>query len=302
MLKPKKSVFIIFLAPAVLFYLLIFLYPTIRTVLMSFFTVKNVTDSVSTWVFDGFGNFKTIFSSPVYIQSLKNIGRIWLFGGIGTMLIALFFAVTLSGNIKGSKFFRAVIYLPNVISAVAMGTMWLNYVYNSDYGLLHQVFSFLGMETASQIIWTGPDFKFWAMLAAYCFGAVGFFMLIFISGIEQIPKDYFEAAIIEGAGAIKRFFLVTLPFIKGVTRTNIVMWTVSVVSFFLWSQLFSPINLSFDTVAPVNYMYTIVFGSASTIAPRDSGAGAAVGVMLMLIVIIAFLITSLIVRKDDTEV
>jgi multiple sugar transport system permease protein len=85
-------------------------------------------------------------------------------------------------------------------------------------------------------------------------------------------------------------------------RTNAVMWTVGVVGFFLWSQLFSPINLSLDTVAPVNYMYTIVFGSASTISPRDSGAGAAVGVILMLVVIFAFFVTSFIVKKDETEV
>jgi multiple sugar transport system permease protein len=302
MLRPKKSVFITFLAPAVLFYLLVFLYPTIRTVSMSFFSVKYVSDPISTWRFNGLANYQSIFKSEVYIQSLKNIGRIWLFGGLGTMFFALIFAVTLTGNIKGKKIFRTIIYMPNVISAVAMGTMWLNYVYNSEYGLLHQVFKFFGMEAASNIIWTGPGFKFWAMLVAYCFGAVGYFMLIFISGIEQIPKDYYEAATIEGAGTVRRFFLVTAPFIRGVTRTNIVMWTVSVVGFFLWSQLFSPINLSYDTVAPVNYMYSIVFGSASTIAPRDSGAGAAIGVILVLIIIIACFVTGFIIRKNDTEV
>ena len=302
MLKPKKSVFIIFLAPAVLCYLLVFLYPTIRTVLMSFFAVQDVSDSISTWKFNGLANYRSIFASDVFVQSLKNIGRIWLFGGLGTMFFALVFAVTLTGTIKGNKFFRAVIYLPNVISAVAMGTMWLNYVYNSEYGLLHQVFSFLRMNAASNIIWTGPGFKFWAMLAAYCFGSVGYFMLIFISGIEQIPKDYYDAAVIEGAKTVRCFFLVTVPFIRGVTRTNIVMWTVSVVGFFLWSQLFSPINLSYDTVTPVNYIYRKIFGSASAIEPRDSGAGAAIGVILVFIIIIAFFLTGFIVRKDDTEV
>jgi len=269
---------------------------------MSFFAVTNVTDPVSTWKFNGLGNYLKIFNSEVYIQSLKNIGRIWLFGGLGTMFFALVFAVVLAGNKKGNKSFRAIIYIPNVISAVAMGTMWLNYVYNSEYGLLHRFLGFLGVHAASNIIWTGPGIKFWAMLAAYCFGAVGYFMLIFISGIEQIPKDYYDAAIIEGAKPVRCFFLVTMPFIRGVTRTNIVMWTVSVTGFFLWSQIFSPINLSYDTVAPVNYMYTIVFGSAAAISPRDSGAGAAIGVILVVIIIIAFLSTGFIVRHDESEV
>jgi multiple sugar transport system permease protein len=141
------------------------------------------------------------------------------------------------------------------------------------------------------------------MLVAYCFGMVGYHMLIFISGIEQIPKDYYEAALIEGANVFRRFFSITIPFIRGVTRTNIVMWTVFTVAFFVWGQLFSPVNLSYDTVAPVNYMYQLVFGASSAAATaRDSGAGAAIGVILMAIVIVVFFATNFIVRKDETEV
>ncbi|MCL2243890.1 MAG: sugar ABC transporter permease [Treponema sp.] len=303
MLKPNRAVILTFLAPAVICYLLVFLYPTLRTTAMSFFAVESVSDSVSAWSFNGFANYVKLFETSIYTQSLINIGRLWFFGGMGVMLLALIFAVTLTGDFKGTKFFRAAIYLPNVVSAVAMGTMWLNYVYNSDYGLLTSVLTSLGFQTHGQILWTGPGMRFWTMLVAYCFGMVGYHMLIFISGIEQIPKDYYEAALIEGANMLRRFFLVTVPFIKGVTRTNIVMWTVFTVGFFVWGQLFSPVNLSYDTVAPMNYMYQLVFGASSAAtAVRDSGAGAAIGVILMVIVIIVFFATNFIVRKDETEV
>lgn len=303
MLKPNKPVIVIFLAPAVLCYLIVFLYPTLRTSAMSFFAVEGVSDSISKWVFNGIDNYKKLLETPIYIQSLKNIGRLWFFGGLSVMFMALVFSVILTGNLKGTKFFRAAIYLPNVVSAVAMGTMWLNYIYNSDYGLLSSALETLGFEKANQILWTGPGLRFWSMLAAYCFGMVGYHMLIFISGIEQIPRDHYEAAIIEGASVIRRFFIVTLPHIRGVTRTNIVMWTVFTVGFFVWGQLFSPVNLSYDTVAPVNYMYQMVFGasSAATTA-RDSGAGAAIGVSMMVMVIIVFFATNFITRKDDSEV
>ncbi len=219
------------------------------------------------------------------------------------MILALIFAVTLTGGLKAAKFFRSVIYLPNVVSAVAMGTMWINYVYNSDYGLLHNIFDTLGFTEASKTLWTGPGLRFWSMVAAYSFGMVGYHMLIFISGIEQIPKDFFEAAFLEGANVFQRFFYITLPNIRGVIRTNIVMWTVFAVGFFVWGQLFSPVNLSNDTVSPLNYMYQLVFGaSSSATTVRDSGAGAAIGVILMLSVVVVFFATSLIVRKDATEV
>jgi multiple sugar transport system permease protein len=303
MLKPNKPVIIVFLAPAVLCYVLIFLYPTFRTAVMSFFAVESVSDPISKWAFNGLANYRKLFGTQIFLQSLKNIGRIWFAGGAGVMFLALIFAVALTGNLKGTKFFRSAIYLPNIVSAVAMGTMWLNYVYNSDYGLLHNILSALGFETASQILWTGPGLRFWSMLVAYCFGMVGYHMLIFISGIEQIPKDYYEAALIEGANVFKRFFIVTVPNIRGVTRTNIVMWTVFTVGFFVWGQLFSPVNLSNDTVAPVNYMYQLVFGASSAATTvRDSGGGAAIGVILMLTVIVVFFATNFIVRKDDAEV
>ena len=302
MLKPTKPVIVIFLAPAILFYLIIFLYPTFRTTVMSFFAVENVSDSVSKWSFNGIANYIKLFNSPIFIRSLKNIFKIWFVGGAGVMFMALVLAIILTNNTKGSKFFRSVIFLPNIISAVAMGTMWLNYVYNPEYGLLSNVLGALGFEAASKIIWTGPGLRFWAMLVAYGFGSVGYYMLIFISGIEQIPKDFYEAAIIEGAGTVRRFFLVTAPFLRGVTRTNFVIWSTGALGFFVWSQVFSPLTISNDTVAPMNYLYELVFGQTTTVYVRDSGASAAIGVLMVLAILVVFFVTSFIIRNDDAKV
>ena len=144
--------------------------------------------------------------------------------------------------------------------------------------------------------------RFWSMLIAYCFGMVGYHMLIFMSGIEQIPADYYEEAYLEGCNVWQRFMYITVPFLRGVFRTNIVMWTVYTVGFFVWGQLFSPVNLSNDTVAPMNYMYELVFGASSAAATaRDSGSGAAIGVVMMALVIVIFFATERLVKNDDIE-
>lgn len=302
MIKKDKSMIIAFLTPALLCYILVFLYPTLRTFIMSFFAVESVSDPVSTWSFAGLKNYGKLFTTPIFLQSLKNIGRIWFFGGLGVMILSLTFAVILTSGVKLKDFFKSVIYLPNVVSAVAMGTMWINYVYNSDYGLLHNIFKSIGLTGLSQTLWTSPGNLFWSMLVAYCFGMVGYHMLIFMNGIERIPKDFHEAALIEGANIFQRFFHITLPALKGAIRTNIVMWTVFTVGFFVWGQLFSPVNLSNDTVAPMNYMYELVFGSSSSAnTARDSGAGAAVGVIMCLIVVLVFFLTDRITKHDDVE-
>lgn len=302
MKKKNRTMVITFLAPALICYVAVFLYPSIRTIIMSFFNVEGVSDPVSSWTIAGLGNYRTIFKTPLFIRSMMNIGKLWFVGGILVMVFALFFAVSLTSGMKKMKFFRSVIYLPNVVSAVAMGTMWINYVYNSDYGLLHGVFKTLHLTTLSNTLWTGPEMLFWSMMIAYCFGMVGYHMLIFISGIQQIPEDYNEAAKLEGANTAQRFYHITLPFLKGSIRTNIVMWTVFTVGFFVWGQLFSPVNLSNSTVAPLNYMYELVFGSSSTaVTVRDSGAGAAIGVVMMVIVIAVFGLTNILVKDDDVE-
>lgn len=290
---------VIFLAPAVICYVLVFLYPTIRTLIMSFFSVESVSAPVAQWSFNGLKNYIKLFNTPIFLKSLSNIARIWFVGGLGVMFLSLLFAVILTSGLRFKQFFRSVIYLPNVVSAVAMGTMWINYVYNPDYGLFNSVLGFFGVD---KVLWTSPGNLFWSMLIAYCFGMVGYHMLIFMSGIEQIPTDYYEAALIEGANTFVRFRHITLPFLRGVIRTNLVMWTVYTVGFFVWGQLFSPVNLSNDTVAPMNYMYELVFGSSSSAATaRDSGAGAAIGVIMMFIVIIVFSLTNAIVKNDDIE-
>lgn len=151
-------------------------------------------------------------------------------------------------------------------------------------------------------MWTDPHHKFWSMLIAYCFGMVGYHMLIFMSGIERISADYYEAASIEGANVFKKFWYITLPLLRGSIRTNLVMWTVSSVGFFIWGQVFDPVNLSEQTVMPLNYMYELVFGASNAVqAVRDSGVGAAIGVMMAVIVVAVFSLTTLIIKNDDAD-
>jgi len=290
-----------FLGPAVLAYVGIFLYPTLRTTVMSFFTVGSITDAMGKWTFAGLGNYADLFASTLFMRSVSNLGGIWLFGGLIVFAFAMLFAVILTSGVRFKSFWRAVIYLPNVISAVAMGTMWMQYVYSSRYGLLKGLFSSLGLERLAAIPWTSPDYIFGALLVAYCFGMVGYFMLIFMAGIEKIPADFYEAATIDGASRAAQFWKITVPLLKGVLRTSLVLWTISTVGFFVWSMIFSPLNPEPGTVTPMVYMYQMVFGANMVVTDRNVGAGAAVGVILSLMVLAIFLVSSRIAREDDLE-
>ncbi|MDD3338745.1 MAG: sugar ABC transporter permease [Lachnospiraceae bacterium] len=300
-MKKNKSMIITFLAPAVILFCLIFLYPIIRTLIMSFFHITGVTDPVDKWSFIGIENYINLFQTSLFRTSMMNLLKIWFFGGLIVMSISLLLAVILTSGIRGKKFFRAIIYLPNIVSAVALATMWLQYVYSPKFGLLKNFFEMLGLESMSKIQWLDNEHKFMALLLAYCFGMVGYHMLIWTSGIERISPELFEAATIDGATKPKQFRYMTLTLLKGVFKTNITMWSVSSVAFFLWSQLFSSVTADTKTITPMVYMYSKVFGAGNSVTEHDAGIGAAVGVILSIFVVLVFTVCNKTLKDDDLE-
>lgn len=298
----KKKWFIVrFLAPAVICFLLIFLYPALRTILMSFFKVEFVTDDMGAWLFNGFSNYKKLFGSALFVQSLKNILKIWFIEGAVVLSLAMLFAVILTSGVKGKSFWRAVLYLPHVISVVALVTMWVQYVFNNQYGLFKTVFEFLHLDALAAFQWTAPENLFLSMMIAYAFGSVGFYVLILVAGIDGIPNDYYEAATIEGAGAWTKFSRITLPLLKDIVKRCIVLYSAGAIGFFAYSSLFS-FSTEMATVTPIVYMYDNVFGSSSVAATElNVGAGAAVGVIVMLLVLAVNTLLDKLIKTDDVQ-
>lgn len=282
-------------------FVLVFLYPIVRTIIMSFFKIEGITDSMTKWQFTGLANYSKLASTSLFRISMWNLFRIWLIGGLVVMSLALLFAVILTSGIRFKSFFRAMIYLPNVVSAVALATMWLQYVYSPKFGLLKNVFSAMGLKYLSKVQWLDNDHKFMALLVAYCFGMVGYHMLIFASGIERIGEDYYEAATLDGANKVNQFRYITLPLLKGVFKTNITMWSVTSVGFFVWSQLFSTVTADTQTITPMVYMYMMIFGAGNSMTERNAGLGAAIGVLLSICVVAVFLLCNKLIKEDDLE-
>ena len=300
-MKKNKGMIVGFLAPAVIIFLIVFLYPIVRTVMMSLYKIEAVTDTMDLWTFVGVQNYQKLFTTAIFKTAMTNIVKIWLIGGIIVMIVSLLFGVILTSGIRGKKFFRAIIYLPNIVSAVALATMWLQYVYSPKFGLLKSVLDALGLHKLAETQWTAPENVFWALLLAYCFGMIGYHMLIWMSGIERISPDLYEAATIDGANKPQQFRFMTLPLLKGVFKTNITMWTVSTAAFLVWSQLFSSVTANRSTIVPVQYMYMQIFGAGNAVTERNAGYGAAIGIILCLCVVLVFTVCNKFIKDDDLE-
>lgn len=301
-MKRNRSMIIAFAGPATLIFVATFIYPIIRTIIMSFFSIQEITDATDKWKFNGIGNYISLMETPLYRTSWINLFKIFIIGGVITLGASLLLAVILKSGVHGKRFFQAAIYLPNVISAVAMATMWIQYVFNSSYGFLTNLFKALHLDFLADVQWLDADHKFWALLISYCFGMIGHFMLIWVSGIERIGKDYYEAASIDGANKVGQLLYITLPLLKGIFRTNVIMWSISVSGFFIWSKLFSPISADTSTIVPMVYMYDKLFGAENTgDVVRDAGTAAAIGVMLCLFIVLVFTVVNRLIKDDDLE-
>lgn len=300
-MKNNKKMIVGFLAPAVIIFLIVFLYPIVRTIMMSFFKIDSVTDTTDLWTFVGIQNYEKLFVTAIFRKSMLNLFKIWAIGGAIVLSVSLLFGVILTSGIRGKKFFRAVIYLPNLVSAVALATMWLQYVYSSKFGLLKSILDAVGMHKLAETAWLDTGHKFGALLFAYCFGMIGYHMLIWMSGIERISPELYEAATIDGANRPQQFQHMTLPLLKGVFKTNITMWSVSTAAFFVWSQMFSTVTADEATIVPVQYMYMQTFGAGNAVTERNAGYGAAIGIILCICIVVIFTICNKLIKEDDLE-
>ena len=293
----KRSLFV-FMAPAVILFASVFIYPVLRTVIMSFFNVKTVSSPVSSWSWASITNYVKLFHTQLFLMSMKAFAKLWLWCGIATLGLALILAVILTQGVRFQKFFRMIIYMPNVIAAVAIGYMWLLCVFNNRFGILKTMFESLGWESMAQFQWLSSDHIFLAMSIAFVFGNTGYFMLMYIAAIEKIAPDYYEAATIAGANVFQQFTHITLPLIKGVFGTSVVLWTTKTMGFFALSQVFSAAS----TVTPMFYTYQTLFGAADIGADSvNAGVAAGAAVVMTVVVMIISLVSRRLIKDEGYE-
>lgn len=305
MKKGLHRMYLAFLSPVVIAFLVAYLYPVLRTVQMSFFEVSDISADRSTWNFVGLYNYIDLFSRQLFKVSFKNMLLIFFVGGVLVFVISLFFAWVLHKGMMMGNLWRNLVYLPTVITPVAMITVWTQYAYNTRYGLLKTIFETLGLKQLAEIPWTSTQYAFWAMLLAFCFCSIGGNLLVYMAAMKKIPDDLFEAAFIDGATEGQIFFRITMPLIMDNIRTQFTFWTIGCIGFFLWSRVFSVVPSDPTTITPSSYMYDQIFGttiSANAVASDTNvGMGAAIGVVLCLVTVAAMAVINLIFPKEKYE-
>lgn len=306
MKKGLRRMYMVFLTPVAFAFVFAYLYPLLRTIQMSFFKVSDISASRSTWEFIGLYNYQDLFSRQLFQVSIRNMFLIFLVGGVLVFGISIFFAWVLHKGMLMGTFWRNVIYLPTVITPVAMITVWTQYVYNNRYGLLKSIFDALGLEYLSNVPWTSTQYAFWSMVIAFVFCSIGGNLLVYMAAMKKIPEELYEAAFIDGATDGKAFFHVTLPLIMDNIKTQVTFWVIGCIGFFLWSRVFSVVPSDPTTITPASYMYDQIFGtsiSSNAVAGNTNvGMGAAIGVVLCIVTVVVLALINAIFPKEKYEI
>jgi len=227
------------------------------------------------WV--GTDNYKELARDPEIYRTLKNTGLYALMALPAGMLVSIGLALMLNAPIRGQAVYRTIIFLPSLVPVVASAMVWM-WLFNARLGLFNVILSWVGIAGPA---WIGD--KYWAMpsLAMMSLWGVGHTVVIYLAGLQDIPRDLYEAAEIDGAGPIRRLFNVTLPMLSPVIFFNLIMAIIGTL------QVFAvPFIMTGGGPERSTYMYTqYLYESAFTYLKMGYASAMA---WLQLLIILAF--------------
>lgn len=225
-------------SPWIMGFLLFMAFPVIMSLLLAFARWKGVSPLTQA-DFAGTANFEHIFTADARFRMSIRVTLWYALIAVPTgQILALLAALLMNTRVRGIHLFRAAWYLPSVLAGVGVSVLW-RWVFDSDHGLMNMalepLLKPLGMVPPE---WFGADAAIWGApaFAIMSLWFVGGTMMVYLAGLQQVPTDLLEAAAIDGAGPLRRFFSVTLPMLSPVILFNTIMAVIS--SFQVFTQAF----------------------------------------------------------------
>lgn len=237
------------------------------------------------------GRIFVLASDLVFIKALVNTCLFVAFVAPIQGGLALGLALLINQKLRGINIFRTIFFMPVVISMVVVAMLWL-FIYDGRNGLLNTVLAFVSFGLFSPVDWLGnPSTALWAILAMSVWQSVGFHMVIWLSGLQTIPHERYEAAEIEGANTWQKFRYVTWP---GLRNTFVLVFVVITMQAF---SLFTQIEVM-TRGGPLDSTQSLVFQAVQRgYEKQDIAGGSAISVLLFLFVLGISLVQRYVTRE-----
>ncbi len=270
-----------FIFPTMLGLIVLNFYPAINTVYQSFCKTGDFGRGNK---FVGLANYAVVLQNPETWQSLWNTVKYALIEVPFGIVIALLLAVFMQGRIVGKSFFRTLFFLPMVCAPAAVAMVW-KWLYNTQFGLINNVFH-------TNISWISDPKIAWISVGVIgVWSIIGYNMVLFIGGLQEIPRDYYEAAQIDGASSIRQFFDITIPLLSPTTFFIVQTRVIGALTVFdLMFMVMDKTNVALNKTQSIVYLfYTYAFTNG------NKGYGAA---LVMVLIVFIMIITVILQRLE----
>lgn len=277
------------MVPALLIYCLVVVVPAIYSIVLSFFKWNGLGEKK----FVGIKNYLNLFTKDtVFHTALKN-NLIWIVLTIVfATTLALILAMLLNNNFKGRIIYRAIFYFPYMLSWVVIGIIW-KWIYNPSVGFLDEFLKLIGLDMI-KIKWlSDPKIALYCVFVAALWQSVGQPMLYFLSGLQAIPRELYEAAKMDGGNAFDLFIHITIPQLK---ETFVIVLATLIISAM---KVYDVIHVMTDG-GPANSTQTLAsYMYAQTFEYSNLGTGSAIATVMMLITMVVIIPYVLFTTKED---
>lgn len=256
--KNKKPI-VFFLAPAFIFLFTFLYYPFVKNFINSFQDIRGLGTSAKGWLDPWYTNYKTMFEDVNMRIALKNTAFMIIATVVGQVGIALVLGILVDNVKRGSKFFKIVYFFPIVISATALGLLF-NLIFLYDKGMINQIRELFG--AVGLVDFKSEGLALITMMIPVTWQYVGFYFIILVTGLNNIPADIYEAAAIDGASTWGKVRYISLPLLHNVLCTCSILAVTGALKVFDLPWTMFPKGLPFgETWLTGTYMYYQVFNA-----------------------------------------
>ncbi|MEU7104943.1 carbohydrate ABC transporter permease [Streptomyces stramineus] len=293
-----------FLALPLAIYGIFVISPFVQAIYYSF---TDWTGLSSDFTLVGFDNYRKMLDDDVFWTSLGHNLLLLLVLPLVTLGLGLFFAFMLNvggrrrknaavAGVRGSGLYKIIYFFPQVLS-IAIVALLFQFAYNPNSGALNSFLDAVGLDSV-QPDWLGdPGLALWCVMAVMVWSNVGFYVVLFSAGMSSIPRDFYEAALLDGASRVQTFFRITLPLLWDTVQTGWVYMGIMALDAFAVVQIMTvgPGGPDYSTEVLAYFLYTKAF--------RDGQAGyaTALGVALLIVTMIFAGIVMKLGRRERLE-
>lgn len=283
---------VLFLLPFMIFYILFMIYPMLKGVYTSLCKV----DLSMAQTFIGTANYQTMLGDHYFWGSMGSTGIYTLINTPVLVIGGLGLALIINAKLRGNVALRTVYFMPYVLSVSVVVTVFRFILYPYT-GLLNSMLHQINLLPAgTEIFWLKDPATVWpSVVLATLWSGVGFNMIMFLTGLQEIDDSLYEAAEIDGAGPAARFWFITLPSLKNVTLMVTVLQTIASLKLFAHTYMMTQGGPGTSTRGIVQYIYEKAF------TENNMGVACAMSYMLMIIMLICAIIQFMVGREDNEK-